>query len=171
MNADKLGDHTFKQLRKQDGVALYERIKNGRHYDYEVFVVKTVVAGAPLPNGKKVEESYEAYPGSASFGKTAWSVQNFDRAVQKFDELVAKMKSEVGQPKRRGRKSKVVASFELPKTKFTMRDLIAKTGLTQPVLYIRVQSLIKDGKIKEVGRVKSASGRGRATVVYKTVSQ
>lgn len=169
MNADATGNHTFRQLRKDHGVALYERIRpDNSHFGYEVFVIKTVKAGKKLPGGKVVEEDYERYPGAHVWGKTAWSPKTLDDAETKFDELVAMVKSEVGQPKRRGRKSKKV-SLVLPKGDFTMKMLIAETGLTQPVLYVRLQKLIKDGTVKEVGRVKAEGGRGKAAVVYKTV--
>lgn len=169
MNADKTGNQSFVQLRKENGVALYERKRSdGTHFGYEVFVVKTIKAGTPLPGGKKVEMDYEQYPGAAQWGKTAWSPATLDAAEEKFDQLVDKLKSEAGQPKRRGRKSKTPAVIALPKGKFTMRMLIENTGLTQPVLYLRLQALIKEGKVVEVGRVKSESGRGRAQVVYRS---
>jgi len=41
--------------------------------------------------------------------------------------------------------------------------------LTQPVLYVRLQKLIKENKVKEVGRVKPEGGRGKAMVVYQTI--
>jgi hypothetical protein len=169
MNADATGNQTFRQLRKDSGVALYERIRSDNsHFGYEVFVIKTVKAGKKLPGGKVVEEDYERYPGAHVWGKTAWSPKTLSDAEDKFDELVAMVKSEEGQPKRRGRKSKKV-NLVLPKGDFTMKMLIAETGLTQPVLYVRLQKLIKDGAVKEVARVKSEGGRGKAAVVYQTV--
>ena len=169
MNADSTGNHTFRQLRKQDGVALYERIRpDNSHFGYEVFVIKTVQAGKKLPGGKVVEEAYERYPGAHVWGKTAWSRKDLGSAEEKFDELVAMVQNEQGQPKRRGRKSKKV-SLVLPKGNFTMKMLIAETGLTQPVLYVRLQKLIKDGSVVEVDRIKPEGGRGKAMVVYKTV--
>lgn len=169
MNADATGNHTFRQLRKDHGVALYERIRpDNSHFGYEVFVIKTVKAGKKLPGGKVVEEDYERYPGAHVWGKTAWSAKTLDEAEEKFDKLVATAQSEEGQPKRRGRKSKKV-SLVLPKGDFTMKMLIAETGLTQPVLYVRLQKMIAEGAVKEVGRVKPEGGRGKAAVVYKTV--
>lgn len=167
MNADRSGEQLFKQLRKDGGVALYERLKDGKHYDYEVFVIKTIAAGTPLPNGKKVEETYEQYPGAAVWGKSAWSPATLEQANAMFDNLVVKLRSEAGQPKRRGRKSKITKEIVLPRGKFTMKALITKTGLTQPVLYLRLQKLIKTGKVIEVGRIKTDTGRGRQVVVYK----
>ena len=49
-----------------------------------------------------------------------------------------------------------------------MKMLIEQTGMTQPVLYIRLQKLIKEGKVVEVDRVRTEGGRGRLTVVYQT---
>lgn len=167
MNADKSGDQLFKQLRKENGVALYERLRDDKHYDYEVFVIKTIAAGTPLPNGKKVEVAYEQYPGAAAWGKSAWSPATLEQANTMFDKLVTKLKSEAGQPKRRGRKSKNTQKIVLPKGKFTMKSLISKTGLTQPVLYLQLKKLIAAGVVVEVDRVKTDSGRGRLAVVYK----
>lgn len=168
-NADSTGNHTFRQLRKDNGVAMYERIRpDNSHFGYEVFVIKTVKAGKKLPGGKVVTEDYERYPGAHVWGKTAWSPKTLGEAEAKFDELVAMVKSEAGQPKRRGRKSKKI-NLVLPKGEFTMKMLIAETGLTQPVLYVRLQKMIRDGTVKEVGRQKSETGRGKAAVVYQTV--
>lgn len=167
-NCDSVGNTTFKQLRKQDGVALYERLKGDEHFCYEVFVVKTIKAGTPLPGGKKVEEDYEQYPGAAQWGKTAWSPKTLDKAEDMFDKLVKKLKSEEGQPKRRGRKSKTV-NLVLPSGNFTMKMLIAETGYTQAILYPRLQKLLKEGVVVEVDRTKPENGRGKAMVVYKAV--
>jgi len=166
-NNDQVGNTTFKQIRKFRGVALYQRFKGNKHFCYEVFVYKTIKAGTPLPGGKKVEEDYEQYPGAAQWGKTAWSPNTLDVAADRFDTLVAKLKSEDGQPKRRGRKSIITKTLVLPRGDFTMKMLIAETGLSQPILYIRLQALLKAGKLKEVRREKSESGRGRAAVVYR----
>jgi hypothetical protein len=167
-NNDKVGNTTFKQLRKENGVALYQRLKGDRHFCYELFIIKTIKAGTPLPGGKKVEEDYEQYPGAAQWGKTAWSAASIDIAEDKFDQLVKKLKSEAGQPKRRGRKSKLPQTIVLPKGEFTMKMLIADTGMTQPVLYLRLQALIKSGAVVEVRRERPEGGRGRATVVYRS---
>jgi len=168
-NADFTGKQTFRQLRKDNGVAMYERIRpDDSHFGYEVFLIKTVKAGKKLPGGKVVTEDYERYPGAHVWGKTAWSAKTLDDAEDKFDKLVAMVKSEVGQPKRRGRKSKKI-DLVLPVGEFTMKMLIAETGLTHSVLYVRLQKLIKDGIVKEVRRQKSETARGKAVVVYQTV--
>jgi len=172
MNCDKCGNHTFKQRRKTEigdsGVALYQRIKlDGQHFAWEVFMYKTIKAGTALPGGKQVLEDYQQYPGAAQWGKSAWGPSTLSYANKQFDELVEKLKNEVGQPKRRGRKCSIKKDIVLPKGKFTMKILVAKTGLTQPALYLRLQKLVKEGIVIEVGRMKSESGRGRLMVQYK----
>ena len=167
--ADKCGSTVFRQMRKNDGVAMYQRIRpDGGIKGYEVFIIKTIKAGTALPGGKSVDEDYEQYPGAAQWGKTAWSPGSEAAADEKFDALVKRLRSEVGQPKRRGRKATAATTFVVPSGKFTMRMLIEQTGMTQPVLYIRLQKLIKEGKVVEVDRVRTETGRGRLAVVYQT---
>ena len=169
MNADKCGNEVFRQMRKNDGVAMYQRIRpDGGIKGYEVFIIKTIKAGTALPGGKSVAEDYEQYPGAAQWGKTAWSPGSEAAADEKFDALVKRLRSEVGQPKRRGRKTTAATTFVVPSGKFTMKMLIEQTGMTQPVLYIRLQKLIKEGKVVEVDRVRTETGRGRLAVVYQT---
>lgn len=169
MNADKCGEQVFRQMRKNDGVAMYQRIRpDGGIKGYEVFIIKTIKAGTALPGGKSVAEDYEQYPGAAQWGKTAWSPGSEAAADEKFDALVKRLRSEVGQPVRRGRKATAATTFVVPSGKFTMRMLIEQTGMTQPVLYIRLQKLIKEGKVVEVDRVRTETGRGRLAVVYQT---
>lgn len=168
MNADRSGDQVFKQLRRDGSVYIYQRNRpDGSLFGYEVFAAKTIKAGTPLPNGKKVLMDYVQYPGASVWGKSAWSPVTLEQANVMFDNVVAKLQSEAGQPKRRGRKSKITKEIVLPRGKFTMKALIAKTGLTQPVLYLRLQKLVKAGTVIEVGRVKTDSGRGRLAVIYK----
>ena len=168
-NADKTGDQKFVQLRKENGVALYERIrKDGSHFAYEVFVVKTIKAGAKLPNGAFVKEDYEKYPGANQWGKTAWSAATLDIAEDKFDALVKKLKNDGGKPKRGGAKrGNNKAELVLPVGEFTMKMLVASTGMTQPVLYLRIKSLISEGKVVEVRRGVPEGCRGRPTIIYK----
>ena len=179
-NADKCGDNKFIQLKIEDGIALYERQNmDGRTLGYEVFVVKTILAGAALPGGNFVKETYESYPGSGSFGKTAFFCVHLDRAETVFKQLVKKLKvntqakledsiANPGKAKKRGRIAKKL-NVVLPSVKFTMGALIESTGLTQPTLYVYIQKLIKTGKVMEVGRIKSESGRGKPAVVYSVI--
>ena len=50
-----------------------------------------------------------------------------------------------------------------------MKMLVAETGMTQPVLYLMLQNLVKQGKVQEVERVRVEGQRGKASVVYSVV--
>jgi hypothetical protein len=177
-NYDRVGINKFVQLRKENGVAMYERFNtDGTHRGYEVFIIKTVPKGAPLPNGKTVEESYESYPGSSQFGKTAYDCRTMAQAEERFDQLVQKVKDSVeakeeaiktGKPNkgRRGSANKKTVVIPEKGSKFNMRLLITNTGLTQPVLFSIVKEWEKNGLIKINGYIKAEGGRGRPSIEY-----
>jgi len=100
-NADKMGDTDFHQLRKEKNVALYRRhTLTGALVGFEVFQVKTVPAGTLLPNGVTVQENYESYPRSKSFGKTAWFIFGPDaesRANLRFEKLLTESVTEMAE--------------------------------------------------------------------------
>jgi hypothetical protein len=176
-NYDKVGMNKFVQLRKENGVAMYERFNtDGTTRSYEVFIIKTVPKGAPLPNGKTVEESYEQYPGANAFGKTAYDCRTLAQAEERFDQLVIKAKDSaeakeeaartgVRNRGRRGSSKKTVATPEKG-SKFTMKFLVSETGLSQPVLFSIVKNWEKNGIIKVNGYVKAEGGKGRPGIEY-----
>lgn len=176
-NYDKVGMNKFVQLRKENGVAIYERFNTDHtHRSYEVFIVKTVPKGAPLPNGKVVEESYEQYPGANAFGKTAYDCRTLSQAEERFDELVIKVKNSAeakeeaiksGKPNKgkRGTSKKTVALPE-KNSRFTMKLLSANTGLAQPVLFPIIKRWVRDGLIKVSGNIKPEGGKGRPSIEY-----
>ena len=179
-NYDRVGMNKFVQLRKENGVAIYERFNSDdSHRSYEVFIVKVVPKGAPLPNGKTVEESYEQYPGANAFGKTAYDCRTLAQAEERFDQLVQKVKDSVeakeeaaktGKPNR-GRRSVTKKTVNPPSkgTKFTMKFLVTDTGLTQPVLFPIIKNWEKDGLIKVNGYIKPEGGKGRPSIEYLVV--
>ena len=179
-NYDKVGNNKFVQLRKENGVAMYERLNmDGTHRSYEVFIVKVVEKGTPLPGGNKVQETYEQYPGCAAFGRTAHDCKTMDVAETRFAELVEKVKAsaeakeeaaKTGQPIRRGRKSNPkTATVTVPTGKFTMKMLISEYQLPQPTLYLIVKKWIADAKVSIVDSVKNESGRGKPALVYQAL--
>lgn len=177
-NYDKVGDNIFTQIKREGKVAIYERSwPDGGVRSYEVFIIKTVEKGAPLPNGTKVEETYESYPGSAQFGKTAFDCKTLDRAEERFLELQEKVKNseeaaEEAQrtgKRNRGKRSKVKPVVKVPKGKFTMKMLVTETGMTQPQLHPIVKQWVKDGVVSVIDSVKAEGGRGRPSLVYQCV--
>ena len=173
-NYDKMGEMNFTQKKRNGNVAMYERNwQDGRFCSYEVFLVKTVKAGAKLPNGCEVVESYEVYPTKNHFGKTAYSVSSIERAEKRFSELQDTVRIKEENPGvRRGRKSTVTAEVVIPTDRFTMVELFKENvtnGWTKPMLYLRLQALVKDGTLKCVGVKPNKIGRGKPSKIYKKV--
>ena len=180
-NYDKVGMNKFVQLRKENGVAMYQRFNtDGSPRSYEVFIVKVIPKGAPLPNGKTVEESYESYPGSAQFGKIAYDCRTIDQAETRFDELVEKVKIsaeakeeaiKTGKPNKGRRTSTAKKTVSIPSkgTKFTTKFLVTNTGIAQPILFPIIKNWEKSGLIQAVGTVKAEGGKGRPAIEYVVV--
>lgn len=181
-NYDKVGNNKFVQIKKENGVAIYERLNmDGSHRSYEVFAVKVVEKGTPLPGGNKVQETYEQYPGCAAFGKTAYDCKTIDQAEKRFDELVKKVKdsadakeeaAKTGNPVKRGRKAGPKMNVKMPLnkgSKFTIGMLSTYTGIN--VVFVRkaVKEWLDDGIISVNGNVKSESGRGKPSIEYVVV--
>jgi len=172
-NADKTGDMKFIQLRKENGVALYKREKlDGALFGYEVFAIKTVEAGSPLPGGSTVEETYEQYPGASAFGKTAYAPATLQHAEKLFSQLIEKVKLSEANPGRRGRSSKVNSiSVTVPLGNFTMNQWVDESGQDYFLLRKKMKKLLNDGRVEKIGTVKNESGRGKSKIIYKLVDQ
>lgn len=193
-NADQAGLHTFKQVKREGNVAIYQRIrKDGSTHTFETFLIKIVKAGTVFAKGAPpVKEDYESYPGKSAFGRYAYSCKDMAHAERRFDELVANQKNlntevidasegddsiEVDKTKtvesneaakgKRGRKAKVV-KMPIPKKgeKFTMKNLMAWTGESQPLLYMRLKPLVESGLVGVAGEVREAHTRGKAQILY-----
>jgi hypothetical protein len=109
------------QLKRQGNCAIYSfsKVKTPAKIQcWEVFRFKTILKGTPLPGGAVVEQSYEQYPGSNMFGKSAWSVHSLACAEAMMEDLLKEDEAKVAQAesdaangivtKRRGRPKKVV---------------------------------------------------------------
>jgi len=182
-NNDFIGNCNFDLVKKQHDVYLYHRTTmEGKHFSYEVFISKFIAKGTPLPGGVFEKEDRMQYPGSAQFGKTAYECKDICQAEDRFDELLIKFKQKSDNKElslktgtvvkgRRGRKRHEF-KFQLPSIDqtFTMNQLVASSGVSQPLLYIRVQELISLGRVKEYSRVRKEGQRGRATVVYQVIA-
>lgn len=153
-NADKCGDHIFTQIKRTGNVAVYRRneVDTNKLIGFEVFVIKTVKAGTVFAKGgTPTENDYESYPGSSSFGKSAWFCVTEDRAMERFDQLVEK-NSEPKGPK-------------IPSGNFTLMDFATSNnlGLTKETADV-LTSLIRSRVCKFIGNV-VMSGRPVQTFV------
>ncbi len=181
-NYDRVGMNRFVQLRKENGVAIYERFNtDDTHRSYEVFIVKVVPKGTALPGGNTVQETYEQYPGCAAFGKTAFDCKSIDQAEKRFDELVKKVKdsadakeeaAKTGIPVKRGRKAgpKMDVKMTLNKgSKFTIGMLSTYTGVHVAFIRMAVKNWLNNGVISVHGTVKNETGRGKPSIEYVVV--
>lgn len=179
-NFDRVGNTKFIQLKKENGVAMYERQNmDGTFRSYEVFIVKVVEKGTPLPGGNTVQETYEQYPGCAVFGKTAFDCKTIYQAEDRFEELVKKVKTsndakqesiKTGKPIKRGRKANAnKAKISIPSGKFTMKMLVTEYNVPQPSMYLVVRQWVNLGQVKVTGSIRSENGRGKAALVYEAV--
>lgn len=179
MNADKVGDNKFIQVKRTEDVAMYRRERlDGTLKGYEVFIVKRRYKGDPLPGGQVEKEDRECYPGSTSFGKFAFDCRTEEAAEERYEQMIRKAKdsqdakaeaARTGKPNK-GRRSKAKASVPLPKDKrFTMKFLIQSTGYSQPQLYPVVKQWLTEGKVTVVGKERAEGGRGKPALVYEAV--
>ena len=178
-NFDRVGNTKFIQIKKENGVAIYERQNmDGSTRSYEVFIVKVIEKGTALPGGNSVQETYEQYPGCAAFGKTAYDCKTIGSAEERFDELVKKVKCsndakeesiKTGVPVKRGRKAstKINVKMTLKKdSKFTINMLSTYTGVDSVFIRKAVNTWLADGVITISGTVKNESGRGKPSIEY-----
>jgi hypothetical protein len=178
-NFDRVGNTKFIQLKKENGVAIYERQNmDGSTRSYEVFIVKVIGKGTALPGGNSVQETYEQYPGCAAFGKTAYDCKTIASAEERFDELVKKVKCsndakeesiKTGVPVKRGRKAstKMNVKMTLKKdSKFTINMLNTYTGVNTVYIRKAVNEWLESGVITINGTVKSENGRGKPSIEY-----
>ena len=178
-NFDRVGNTKFIQIKKENGVAIYERQNmDGSTRSYEVFIVKVIEKGTALPGGNSVQETYEQYPGCAAFGKTAYDCKTIASAEERYDELVKKVKCsndakeesiKTGVPVKRGRKAstKMNVKMTLKKdSKFTINMLNTYTGVNTVYIRKAVNEWLESGVITINGTVKSENGRGKPSIEY-----
>ena len=115
---------------------------------------------APMNKGKKVSRPKV----------TIGTMIETPRAALRAEELAEASEESKRTGKKVVRKSKKKKTdITLPDGKFTMKMLVAETGMSQPTLYIMLQNLVKQGVVQEVERVRVEGQRGRNTVVYSSV--
>jgi hypothetical protein len=180
MNADKCGDHTFTQTRREGNICCYRRNKvdDERFHSFEVFIIRVVKAGSPLPGGGSVAEDYEPYPGKSAFGRTAWSINTEQRANTVFNGLLS-AKHSIPEPDTTTAEEtelvnvvKVVRpksdrrAIKFPKGPFTQKELAAFNSIENyKEVYTDLQRALADGTLKISAQVKEVS-RGRAAKMF-----
>lgn len=183
-NADKSGEQRFIQLRKEGNTGLYRReTMEGHLVGFEVFTFKTIQAGAPLPGGGTVSETYESYPGGKAFGRNAWFIGGHGaevRANQRFNQLVQgaiKVESvesddetitlpvvRVSTPRTERRK------LNLPSKPFSQKELAAFNNIENyKEVYTDLQRMLGNGTLRK-GQMRVNTGRGKDIQLFEVVT-
>jgi hypothetical protein len=170
--------HIFKQVKRQGGICLYKRIglADGRAKGFELFKVKLIKAGTPLPGNNTVEADYEQYPGKSLFGKSALFIGGID-AEARAEELFAKwaaspesvsIVSTTKLPKAYSRKLMADNTvYAIPAGEFTQTDFAHANGMPERgKVYNVLQTQVAKGIIKALGLKKLDGGKGRGTAYF-----
>ena len=152
---------TLKQVKREGRVCIYERFRKcGTSDGYEVFTVKVVEAGAPMPGGGVVAETYESYPRANSFGRTAWHIRGLVNAEKRFQELLQKQVEDESEDE------ETTVAVTVPAVEFTCGELAESNSIT----YAEAQAFIKENvgktiKLHRTGR-KEGQSRGKPSNFY-----
>ena len=148
----------YKQLARTENVALYERSRDGKVFDYEVFKIKI------LPKGTQIfkmttEEDQEKYPSTGQFGGIAFSITTKSRALARYEELCKQAKDATEEP------SEPEDSTIMPETEFTVGEFALANGIEYPKAFLTIKAALEAGSVKFV-REERRNARGKASKIY-----
>lgn len=166
---DGFGDsyaRIFKQLKRNDKVALYARVveSSGNTEGYEVFHVKMRLKGQTLPGGLFEQEDREVYPSAGSFGKTAWQIIDLNRANSKFDELTKEEIDKVAHEAEEAENPSVNPGTSL----FSTQEYADKNNIAYPIAYLTIKAAVEAGKMKFV-KSERRNVKGKETKLFTLV--
>jgi hypothetical protein len=154
---------TYKQIKRTDTVALYQRSRAGVVKDYEVFIIQMDPKGKVLtfPGGvtKTVEEDIEKYAITSAWGRLAWTFKNPGGAGAKFDELVQKGVNDAIEEETPEK------TIIVPDTEFTIGELAEKNGVEYPQASLFIKEAIAANSVKFL-REERRHIKGKASKVY-----
>lgn len=145
---------TYNQLKRTEKVALYQRSRDGKVFDYEVFFIKVD------PKGKKtfeqiLEDDTEKYPSNEKFGHIAWSCSSRDRAEQLYKELCKRIEQPEEEEK----------PILLPVGEFSTTELAEHNKVPYPIAAIFIRTSLESGAIKFI-KEERRNVKGKATKIY-----
>lgn len=148
---------TYTQLARTDSLAIYERGRDGKAVDFEVFRIKV------LPKGTKVfqtvtEDDQEKYPGSSQFGFIAWTFIDRARAFARFEQLKTEAvdKAEEKEAKK---------DLTIPVGEFTVGEFAEKNGMTYANAFVFVKGAVEAGSVKFV-KEERRQAKGKPSKIY-----
>jgi len=148
---------TYTQLARTDTTAIYERSRNGKVKDYEVFRIKILPKGTQIFQ-KITEDDEEKYPATSQFGFSAWSYQNKAAAMLCYDEL---SKEAVTAEET----SETPSSVIIPNVEFTVGEFAEKNSLTYANAFVFIKNALTDGSVKFL-REERRNVKGKPSKIY-----
>ena len=141
----------------------------GGLHGYEVFKIKTRLKGDPLPGGNVEKEDRECYPGSASFGITAWFFSCEKSAHFAFNRLMADLSVIPDDDSIPTVKTAESVKITPPDGVFTIKDLVKVYNEPRATIYRKVQELVKNGSVKVIGDKPSDRNQAKPEKMYHSV--
>jgi hypothetical protein len=155
---------TYKQLKRTDKVAMYERSRGDRIHDYEIFFIKVEPKGkvSKFPGGviKVAPDDKELYPSTGQWGRIAWSHPSLVWANRKFDELV----KQSNIPDDEGESAEAV-NFTIPTVEFTVKEFAEANKIEYSVAFLFIKTNVETGNIKFL-REERRAAKGKASKIY-----
>ncbi len=156
---------TYKQVKRTESVALYERSFEGKLRDYEVFIIRVDPKGKvqKFPNGitKTLEDDTEKYPSSGQWGRLAWSAVTIEQAMRRFDNLVAAGIQAAEEEENPTPKEAIV----IPLGEFTVGELATKNNIEYAPAFLFIKAELTKGAVKFL-REERRNAKGKASKIY-----
>lgn len=77
----------FRQVRRCEHVAIYEKTRNGG-VSYEVVVIRRSKKDYRFPSGSVVPAGSESYPSNSQWGRLGFTCPDMEAAARKYRQLV-----------------------------------------------------------------------------------
>lgn len=142
---------TYTQLNRTATAAVYERSRNGKVMDYEVFKIKILAKGTKVFQNI-TEDDQEKYPGASQFGISAWCCISKAIAMARYVEL----SKDVVEEKK---------ELTIPTKEFTVGEFAEQNGMTYANAFLFIKSAAKSGSVKFI-REERRNVKGKASKIY-----
>lgn len=156
---------TYRQVKRTDKVAIYERSRDGKVKDYEVILIKVEPKGKVMkfPNGvvKILEDDREKYPSTGQFGFSGWSFRGLGAAERRYEALC----KAADLPVEEEEEAKVIS---IPLGEFSTTDLATTNdvGYSEASLFIKAAIIAKQISFT---REERRNAKGKPTKLYQKI--
>lgn len=148
---------TYTQIARTETTAIYERSRGGQVRDYEVFNIKILPKGTQIFK-QTTEDDQEKYPSTSQFGISAWSINNRERAMQKYEALNMVQTTGVKTPK----------ILLIPVGEFTVTEYAEQNQINYINASLQVKLDVENNVIKFV-REERRHAKGKMSKIYAKV--